>query len=166
MLHFRNQQYHEHLNRNKAVLLLSDISSDITKENDVPMATVRRKSEKWKTDSNAELDLIKIINERSFPQPTDLQYEVTAGGDHTSADFANAGKSKEETILIFVDGMSRTIHGDPKQKVKDNLIRTKLRMEGYKVIVISAQALHDKVALTYFFNDLALSLGREDLIQD
>jgi hypothetical protein len=109
---------------------------------------------------------MKIINERRFPQPSKLQYEVTAGGDHTSADFAYVGESKEETILIFVDGMSRTIHGDPKQKIKDNLIRTKLRMEGYKVIVTSAQALYDKVALTYFFNDLALSLRREDLIED
>jgi hypothetical protein len=69
-------------------------------------------------------------------------------------------------MLIFVDGMSRSLHGDPKQKIKDNLIRTKLRMDGYKVTVISAQALYDRTALTNFFNDLALSLGREDLAQD
>jgi hypothetical protein len=166
MLHFRNQHYHEYLNRNSAISLLSEISADIEKEVNIPVITIKKNVEKWKTDSDAELQLLDLIEQFGFPNPTDLQYEITIGREKISADFAYAEEDKTKTVLIFVDGMSKTLHGNPNQIRKDNLNRVRLKMEGYKVIVTSAVGLRDKTNLINFFNELASYLGRQDLIQE
>jgi hypothetical protein len=39
-------------------------------------------------------------------------------------------------VAIYLDGMSRHLHGDPKTAQRDQIIRQALEFDGYQVIVI------------------------------
>jgi hypothetical protein len=110
--------------------------------------------------------VLDLLIKYGFPSPTHLQYKVSLGTAYAHADLAYVNESKDKTVLIFIDGMSKKIHGNEEQRRKDKLIRTKIKMEGYKVIETTAQALNDKIALVDFLNELALYLELNDLIRD
>ena len=69
----------------------------------------------------------------------------------------------DETVCIYLDGLSRHLHGNPTTAEKDREIRTWLRNHGYEVIEIAANQLTDKDAMTRHFRRLAGYLGRQDL---
>jgi hypothetical protein len=59
-----------------------------------------------------------------------------------------------KSVLIFVDGLSKKIHGNPEAQQKDKLKRIKLRMAAYNVIEISARGLKDEANLELFLQEL------------
>jgi hypothetical protein len=67
-----------------------------------------------------------------------------------------------KTILIFVDGLSKKIHGNPEAQQKDKLKRVKLRMAGYNVIETSARGLKDDANLELFLQELVLYLQKSN----
>jgi len=69
----------------------------------------------------------------------------------------------DEGIAIYLDGMSRHIHGNPATASKDRLIRDWLRGHGWEVIEIPANQLDDKDAMARHFRRLAGYLGATDL---
>ena len=73
-----------------------------------------------------------IARKVTLPQ---FQYKVSLNGnEYTVADFAYPDKK----ILIYIDGLSENIHGNPLQQQKDKLLRAKAKMKGYEIIEISA----------------------------
>lgn len=81
-------------------------------------------------------------------------------GDSTVADFAYP----DDKVLIYVDGLSARIHGDPQTRRSDVIRRAKAEAKGYRVLSISAQGLGDNQDLDSFLSKLAIYLGREDLL--
>jgi hypothetical protein len=95
--------------------------------------------------------------------PAERQYRVDLGdGDSTVADFAYP----DEMVLIYVDDMSDRIHGNPQQRLRDTILRAKAKMQGYNVASITAQALSDDIGAAAFLNELAVFIGRIDLLLD
>jgi len=163
MLHFRNQQYHEHLNRFRSVELLMDLRGELEKEHEIPAVTVSKRPSVKMSDSDAEVDFLKILQARNFPQPPqEHQYIDLGGGSGIEADYVYP----DEKILIFIDGMSRRLHGDPKRRNYDRLQRSKAEMQGYKIVETSAEGLKDKTYLAHVLNRLAIFLKREDLVDE
>jgi len=80
--------------------------------------------------------------------------------EYTVADFAYENDSPSKTVLIFIDGLSVKIHGNPEAQRKDKLKRVKLRMRGYNVIESSARGLMDKTHLEMFLQELSLYLEK------
>ena len=63
-------------------------------------------------------------------------------------------------VCIYLDGMSKHIHGNPKTARKDRVIRTWLRGSDYEVIETLANELDDEDAMARHFRRLANYLGQ------
>jgi len=159
--HFRNQQHHALLDRYRTIELMSELTAQLKQEHIIPPVPAKPKPPQGKDESDAEVDLLKILQDRSFPLPPEAQFRVDlGGGSSTVADYAYP----DQRILIFVDGMSENIHGSPAQQKKDKLQRAKAKMQGYRVLEMTAQALRDDTTVALFLNELAVYLEREDLV--
>ncbi|MFX0140760.1 MAG: Zn-binding domain-containing protein, partial [Candidatus Hodarchaeota archaeon] len=152
MMHFRNQQFHPQLNRFIAEQCLTDLLGNLKKKTDIPPKFIDHQTEAGESDP--EDQFMQIIRNYSFPIP-ESQYQVNlTDGSYSVADFAYPDKK----VLIYVDGMSKKIHGNPEQMKKDKLKRAKLKMMGYLVIEITAVSLNDKKVVDGFLSELAVYL--------
>jgi very-short-patch-repair endonuclease len=88
--------------------------------------------------------------------PPVQQFSVSlAGGDYTVADWA----FPDQRLLIFIDGMSVAIHGNPQQQKKDKLKRAKAKMAGWHVVEMTAQELDDDASMSARFEEISVYLG-------
>lgn len=154
LLTYQNQQYHEVLDRNLAIDLIRNLNVDISKISNIP-ANLKQVNNKKDTDSDAEDRFLKILKDNFFPEPT-KQYAVDLGNNQsTVADFAYTDKK----LLIFIDGLSRNIHGNPIQAERDKLQRKKAEFKGYKILEISAQALKDEEMMKGYMEMIGVYIG-------
>lgn len=154
--HYRNQQHHEWLSRALACQMLEQLSGSIKHGYDIPAVAPASTTLPigGAPESGSEELLEQILAERRFPAPDKRQYSVSLGTTSTIADFAYP----EHKLLVYVDGMS--VHN----RQLDTVTTARLRSQGYQVARISAQGLHDPGQLPAFLNELAVYLGREDLL--
>jgi hypothetical protein len=71
---------------------------------------------------------------------------------------------EQSKTAVYLDGMSRNLHGDPNTARRDQLIRQMLELDGYRVIVIQSRDLDDPEALRQHLRNVALAMDREDLL--
>jgi hypothetical protein len=69
----------------------------------------------------------------------------------------------DEGVCIYLDGLSRHLHGNPETAERDRRIRDWLRNNGYEVIEIAASDLNDEGVMTRHFRKLAGYLSKSDL---
>ena len=69
----------------------------------------------------------------------------------------------DEGVCLYLDGLSRDLHGDPERARNDQVIRSWLRNNGYEVIEIAVSDLDDPAAMTRHFKRLANLLRRDDV---
>ena len=151
LLTYRNQQHHAALDRHLAVALLKRLDCVPRQLHSVQPVVLQKPAPANVTDSDAELDFQAICLKRGVPAPSAAQYKVeTTPGHFTVADWAYP----EAEVLVYVDGMSEAIHGNPAQRVKDRRQRMLIQQRGYKVHVITAEELRDEEALAIFLEDL------------
>lgn len=154
--HFYNQRDHDDLNRHEAVNLLADLMQPLELEHPVPAVTMQPVPDEKKADSQAEMDFAEVCRKRNFPVPPAQQYRVSFDdGSHTDADWAYPDKK----VLVFIDGMSEKLHGDPRRRARDKLLRAKTRMRGFHVVEMTAEALRDEASLAVHLEELAMYLG-------
>ncbi|MBI5491117.1 MAG: DUF1998 domain-containing protein [Deltaproteobacteria bacterium] len=153
--HFYNQQDHDVLNRHEAINLLADLTQPLEMEHAVPAVTFQPAPDAKKADSDAELDFGTICQRRGFPVPPAQQFRVSfEDGSYTDADWAYPDKK----VLVFIDGMSAALHGDPKRRARDKLLRAKARLKGFQVVEITAEALKDEGSLAVHLEELGMYL--------
>ncbi len=68
-------------------------------------------------------------------------------------------------MAVYLDGMSRGLHGDPNTARRDQLIRGMLELDGYTVIVVQSRDLDDPQAVRQHLKNLAQAIGRMDLAE-
>ena len=159
LLRFRNQQYHEHLDRNVAAMLLTDLRGEFGEGIKIPPTVEDKEPDKDQGDSPKEDEFLVVLKKRDFPLPS-RQYRVDfTGRSFTVADYAYVGEEPSTTVLVFIDGTSDHLHGNPKQRQKDKLLRAKAEMKGYKVLEITAQELQDETAIEFKLQRLSIYLG-------
>lgn len=155
MRHFRNQQDHGVLDREKAVTLLQDLAVPLTMEHPIPAVTRQPSVNQGDTDSDAEVDFAAICAQRSFPVPPAAQFSVDLGGGLvTRADWA----WPDRKVLVYIDGMSVELHGNPNTQQRDAVITAKLRMKGYNVVRITAEALQDDANIALHLEEIGVYL--------
>ena len=156
--HFRNQQFHDELDRNVAIDLMMELDQPLQTDHPIPAVTLQPKVDPTLPDSKAEEDFATLCRKRSFPVPPTGQHHIDlVGGGHTLADWAYPDKN----VLVYIDGMSKKLHGNPEQRKKDLLLRAKLRMMNFHVVVFTAEELGDSEALALKFEELAVYLGSD-----
>jgi hypothetical protein len=64
-------------------------------------------------------------------------------------------------VLIYIDGLSTRLHGNPEQRAKDRRLRTKAKLAGWLVCEYSAEGLSDQTMLSDYLDELGLILSAE-----
>src|SRR5437763_11892699 len=72
------------------------------------------------TPSNPpEARLVQLLQEHPFPEGECRKSITTTAGMRTSPDWLHEATK----VAVYLDGMSRVLHGDPKRARRDQLIR-------------------------------------------
>lgn len=163
---FRNAHSHRHLNRHVAMERLSDLGDALVREHAIPsMQGVSDAESIGSLPTNpAEDRLLALLRRAGFQEPI-AQKEIDLGSawGRTVPDFFYPPPHEtSEGICLYLDGMSRGLHGDPKRAEADLALRAKLEELGYDVRPIPRGHLDDRLAMIEHFAWLARKLmGRE-----
>jgi len=76
----------------------------------------------------------------------------------TTPDYYHDDPEKGIAVVIYLDGLSKGVHGNDERARADQLIRTKLEVLGYSVVEIPSSALNDPMILDLKKQELAMKL--------
>lgn len=160
---FRNAHTHKHLNRHTAIESLEAWGGKVTRTHPIPpkQATVSAQSAGTQSTNDAEDRLGRLLRRAGFQNPI-AQKVVSLGQPYgaTIPDFFyEPDHDLSEGICVYLDGMSKHLHGDPERAEIDRQIREKLESIGYDVRTIPRGHLDDRNAMTDHFTWLARKIG-------
>ena len=82
------------------------------------------------------------------------QHQIHLGpsqGSTTPDFFYSATSDLYKGVCVYLDGMSRDLHGNPERERRDRQIREELRNRGYEVVEITYAQLFDRDAMSQHF---------------
>jgi hypothetical protein len=162
---FRNAWYHKHLNRHVVLERIKDCGLSLAFSHAIPPKQATTSADSGEQPVNqAESVLCGMLDRAGFPpyvcqQPIDLGRPLV----QTRPDvFFEVPDGRKEGVCIYLDGMSRHLHGNPETAQRDREIREELRSQGYEVIEIPASNLSDPEAMRRtFFRIGQVLVGRD-----
>jgi hypothetical protein len=157
---FRNQFHHELLNRHKAFELIETLNHEPSGYRDITPVFEEERLEGGTPSNNPEARLLRLLHDHHFPSGECRKRITTSIGIPTEPDWLH----ESTKVAIYLDGMSRGLHGDPKTAQRDQIIRMALENDDYKVIVIQKRDLDDPQAVRLHLKNIAQAIGREDLL--
>jgi hypothetical protein len=157
---FRNQVYHPLLNRHKGLELMAKIETPPQLYRDIVPVFEEEPRGSGTPSNTPEARLKRLLLEHQFPEGKFRERITVAGTLNTSPDWLH----EESKVAVYLDGMSRNLHGSPQTAQMDQLIRGMLEVNGYKVIVIQSRDLDDPQAVREHLKNIACAIGREDLM--
>ena len=93
-----------------------------------------------------------------FEQQKTIQLDRN-GVSHTIPDLSYEDETKNIRITIYIDGLSKEIHGYGEQRLKDARIRITLKQMNGKVIEIPSIVITgDPTLLNYHINEISNNL--------
>jgi hypothetical protein len=162
---FRNAFFHRHLNRHVAVDRLVRWGGDLVALHAIPprMPAAERDGDEMPVN-RAEALLRRMLSRAAFPEPEwhkDIDLGLPLG--HTRPDCFFAGDEPSEPgVCVYLDGLSRHIHGNTVTREHDRAIREELRGRHFEVIEIPAVQLTDRDAMArHFFRLARLLMGKD-----
>ena len=108
-----------------------------------------------------EARLEQLLREHHFPTGRCRQNVATSIGVFTTPDWLH----EASRVAVYLDGMSRDLHGDPRVAQQDQIRRMAMEADGYQVIVIQSRDLNDAQALRLHLRNIAQAMGRADLVE-
>jgi ATP-dependent helicase YprA (DUF1998 family) len=163
LLHFRNSYYHRHLNRHTALDRLERWGDKLDFTHDIPSRLPTQPAEEVPVN-DPELTLRAML-ERAGLQGYKPQYPIELGrpvGATVPDFFYEPRNDAYEGLCVFLDGMSRHLHGNPATRDKDQEVREELRNRGYEVVEIQFGQLNDPNAMRqHFFRIGRFLLGKD-----
>lgn len=174
---FRNGFYHRFLDRHEALELLERWGRELGASHPIPPSQpVSSGDADQQPVNNAETKLKHLLEAASFTsgvfqeqirfnQPIMLDHQIGS----TTPDVFYEGDPDDEDdrgTCVYLDGMSRGLHGNPKTAAKDHEIRSWLRNNGFNVISIAVNELDDRGAMVQYFKRLARFLEGKSLANE
>jgi hypothetical protein len=160
---YRNSYYHRYLNRHKATEKLNDWGHSLTFSHDIPPKLPNTYAEGGKPVNDKETILRDMLLRAGFPTPI-AQHPIDLGrplGTSIPDFFYEDPSERSDGICIYLDGMSRNLHGDPDRQQRDRAIRDELRNQGYEVFEIPVGSLDDRQSMAaHFFRIGRILLGK------
>jgi ATP-dependent helicase YprA (DUF1998 family)/rubrerythrin len=158
----RNVFWHRFLNRHRALELISEMAElaasghELTAQEDASLVRPAM------TTSGIEDRLEELLN-RAGLEGFVGQHEIEIGPPYgrTVPDFAYV----DEEVAVYLDGLSRGIHGNEARQRADAIMRDQLEEKGWSVVAIAASHLDDPVVLAADFRRIARALQRRDLAE-
>ena len=164
---FRNAYYHRHLDRRMARRFLDEWGTSLAFEHEIPPLQPAAPSSGGGVPANeAETRLRHLLLAAGFGEGLrGEQIRLGFGLGTTTPDviYRSEAEDGNEGVCLYLDGLSRGIHGNPETAEKDRTIRDWLRNHEYEVIEIAANQLGDRGAMIRHFRRLAGYLNRPDL---
>ena len=167
LMSYRNAYYHRYLDRETAVTSLTEWGQQLAFTHDIQAKLPNVEDTSGEMPVNeAESRLLAMIQRAGFPTPI-AQYRIDLERPlgHTIPDFFydDSSQTVYEGICIYLDGMSRHIHGNRETQQRDQRIREALRNQEYEVIAIPYTDLADRTAMAAHFYRLGkLLVGRSE----
>lgn len=156
---YRNQQYHSNLDRAVASSLLESLGLTLSVANLIP-AKISAKQTTGDSTNPGEQRLSELLT-RAGLQPDHVQHTIGLPdiSSHTVPDvYFECETEAFDGVCVYLDGLSKGLHGDPGTAARDQLLRVTLEAGGYKVIVIPASELADQNAMVNHFVAIARAI--------
>ncbi len=164
---FRNAYYHRFLHRETARKRLDDWGRRLRFTHDIPpLQPAAAPGENAPPVNEAETRLRHLLLAAGFGEGVrgeQIRLDRALGTTTPDVIYRAPDDDPHEGVCIYLDGLSRHLHGNPATAERDRDIRTWLRNHDYEVIEIAANQLTDEDAMVRHFRRLAAYLGRQDL---
>lgn len=161
---FRNGYYHKHLDRKTALECLRQWGRELSSSHPIPAATPAGKEPTAQPVNEAERRLRRLLTAAGFAEGIrGEQIDLGAGLGTTTPDVIYRGQSGMPDVCVYLDGLSKHLHGDPRTAEQDREIRYWLRQQGHEVVEITVTDLDDAGAMSRHFVRLAMYLGADDV---
>jgi ATP-dependent helicase YprA (DUF1998 family) len=158
---FRNQYHHDMLNRHTALGLIEELNHAPHGYRDIVAVFEEERPEDGSPSNTPEARLLRLLHDHHFPAGECRKRITTSLGIATEPDWLH----EPTKVAIYLDGMSRGLHGDPNIARKDQIIRQAVELDGYTVIVVQKRDLDDPQAVRQHLRNIAFTMGRADLMQ-
>ena len=159
---FRNGYYHSLLDRKLAEERIQAWGPRLTSSHDIPAKQPSRPAGEGEQPVNeAERRLRYLLRAAGFEdgiRGEQLRLGPAIGTTTPDVIYRAPHHDADEGVCVYLDGLSRHVHGNPLTASKDQQIRGWLMSNGYDVIGITATELHDQGAMTKHFRKLATYL--------
>ena len=161
---FRNSYYHNRLNRKIALDALKEWGHELAFQHEIPPRLPASLQSDYAVPVNlAETKLRHLLIAAGFGEGV-RGHQIRLGGalGTTTPDVIYRDPDDDycRGVCIYLDGMSRHIHGNPETSERDRAIRTWLKGSDYEVLEIPANELDDEDAMARHFHRLARYLGQ------
>jgi ATP-dependent helicase YprA (DUF1998 family) len=156
---FRNQFHHARLNRHEALALMGKLDLDPQAYRDITPVFEEQGQGAGTPSNPPEARLQRLLLDHHFPPGECRKRVTTTAGLSTEPDWL----FEPAKVAVYLDGMSRGLHGDPNTARRDQLIRQMLELDGYRVIVVQSRDLADPEAVRQHLRNIADAIGRADL---
>jgi hypothetical protein len=160
---YRNSFYHNQLDRNVADRTLGELWHKPRFISSIPPSLAEGKAEGQSTNLPEHI-LGRMLVERGFPE-FDRQKAIpinTSTIKSTTPDFYYEDMSSSVRIAIYLDGLSRGLHGGSEAQKRDSFIRATLRSMGIEVVEIPVSSLNDPSEMDVYVGLISSALrGRE-----
>ena len=160
---YRNMAHHHLLDRHNAMDLLRGYTEKPRQVRSVsPTAQTPSATGGGASTNLAEMRLSALLRDNGFPnfQKQKTIPLIYSGIPSTRPDFYYEDLSNNIRIAIYLDGLSKDIHGSPEVRENDHMIRTILRSMGVDVIEIAATELDDPRMMSLHLNAIGIAMGR------
>jgi ATP-dependent helicase YprA (DUF1998 family) len=166
---FRNSYYHKHLDRKLALEKFRAWGPRLVLSHHIPAKQPGQPATEGSQPVNlVEEKLRQLLRAAGFAdgsRGTQLRLDRSIGTTTPDVFYRGEHHGEDEGICVYLDGLSRALHGDPQRARDDQTIRSWLRNNGYEVIEIVVSDLDDPAAMTRHFRRLA-NLLRQDDVRD
>ncbi len=155
----RNVFWHRFLDRHRALELVSQLGTRPEPGHELQPLEDASFAGPVVTTNQAEDRLSELLRRAGLDGFVG-QHEVQIGPpyERTVPDFAYP----DEEVAVYLDGLSRTLHGSVDRQRADAIIHDRLDELGWKVVVIAASHLDDPELLTAGFRRIARTLKGRD----
>ncbi len=162
---FRNAFYHRYLSRHLFIDKAGAWGTELRAEHAIPPVLPNAPPGQDELPVNdVEMALRTMLLRAGFPEP-EWHKEIELGrplGRTVPDCFFPGDDPADPGICVYLDGLSRHIHGNPATRDRDRDIRETLRSKGYEVFAIAASDLSDQAAMAALFYRLARAVMGKD----
>ncbi len=157
---YRNIFYHDLLDRHEAVKLLRAYQGTPKQERELPSVEEAMPSV-GKPTNRGEEALAEMIVQAGLPQ-FEHQRSIELGKPFgaTVPDLFYEDAVSEVQLALYLDGLSKGIHGNKNRHQMDRMIRERLEEEGIDVIEIASSDLDDPEAMKRHLKRISAKLRR------
>ncbi len=158
---YRNIFYHDLLDRFEAVQLLSEYQGEPRQEREIPPVEQVAATSKGKPTNRGEEALAEMIVQAGLPQ-FENQHSIELGKPFgaTVPDLFYEDPVSGTQLAVYLDGLSKGIHGNADRHQMDRMIRERLEEEGIDVIEIASSDLDDPEAMKRHLKRISGKLRR------